>query len=112
MEFDKKYNLNLKAGKDFFIRENHRIPQKMGVDFFVFGKTMYCRGTMEKLPNHEFLHVAQFRKYGTILVVMHYLFFLSVNMIKYRNFGKAFQFVPFEVEARKFEQYREPYKFT
>ena len=46
MSFDTKYNLNLQAGKDFFIKENHRIPQKMGVDFFVFGKTMYCRGKM------------------------------------------------------------------
>jgi hypothetical protein len=106
MEFEKKYNLKLQAGKDFSVKENHRIPQKMGVDFFVFGKTMYCRGKMEKLPNHEFLHVAQFRKYGSILVVMHYLFYLSFNMIKYRNFGKAFQNVPFEVEARKFEENR------
>ncbi len=106
MELDKKYNLNLQAGKDFFIKENHRIPHKMGVGFFVFGKTMYCRGTMGKLPDHEFLHVAQFRKYGSFLVVLHYLFYLSLNMLKYRNFGKAFQQVPFEVEARKFEALR------
>ena len=104
MNFEKKYNLNLQAGKDFFVKENHRIPQKMGVDFFVFGKTMYCRGTMEKLPNHEFLHVAQFRKYGSILVIMHYLFYLLVNMMKYGNFATAFKAVPFEVEARRFEE--------
>ena len=103
MEFEKKYNLNLQPWKDFNVKENHRIPQKMGVDFFVFGRTMYCRGKMEKLPNHEFLHVAQFRKYGSFLVVMHYLFYLSVNMLKYRDFGKAFQFVPFEIEARDFD---------
>jgi len=106
MEFEKKYNLNLKSGVDFKVKENHRIPQKMGVDFFVFGRTMYCRGKMEKLPTHEFLHVAQFRKYGSFLVVLHYLFYLSVNMVKFRNFGKAFQNVPFEVEARKFEEER------
>jgi hypothetical protein len=39
--------------------------------------------------------------------VLHYLFYLSINMIRYRNFGKAFQFVPFEVEAREFEKARE-----
>jgi len=107
MNFEKKYNLNLQAGKDFFIKENHRIPQKMGVDFFVFGKTMYCRGKMGKLPNHEFLHVAQFRKYGSFLVILHYLFYISINMIKYRDFGEAFKAVPFEDEAREFEKSRE-----
>lgn len=104
MDFEKKYNLTLKPGIDFKIRENHRIPQKMNVDFFVFGKTMYCKNKMEKLPDHEYLHVAQFRKYGSFLVVMHYLFYLSVNLIKFRNFGKAFQSVPFEVEARAYEK--------
>ena len=103
MNFKNKYNLKLEAGKDFFVKENHRIPQKMGVDFFVFGKIMYCRGGMEKLPSHEFLHVAQFRKYGSFLVTLHYLFYISVNMLKYRDFGKAFKAVPFEVEARSFE---------
>ncbi len=106
MNFENKYNLNLQAGKDFFTKENHRIPQKMGVDFFVFGRTMYCRGKMEKLPDHEFLHVAQFRKYGSFLVVLHYLFYLSVNMVKFRNFGTAFKAVPFEVEARRYEETR------
>lgn len=107
MTIEKKYNLDLVPGKDFFIKENHRIPQKMGVDFFVFGKTMYCKGKMEKLPFHEFLHIAQFRKYGNFLVILHYLFFISLNMLKYRNFGLAFEAVPFEVEARNFEKSKE-----
>lgn len=104
MEIKEKYNLELKAGKDFSIKENHWLPNKMGADFFVFGKTMYCRNAMTKLPKHEFLHIAQFRKYGSFLVILHYLFYLSKNGLKYRNFGKAFQAVPFEVEARKFEE--------
>ena len=106
MDFDKKYNLNLQAGKDFIIKENHLIPKKMNADFFVFGKTMYCKNKMEKLPDHEYLHVAQFRKYGSFLVVLHYLFYLSLNLIKFRNFGMAFQAVPFEVEARAYEKSR------
>ena len=104
--FEKKYNLDLKPGEDFKIKENHWIPQKMGVDFFVFGNTLYCKSNMQKLPKHEFLHVAQFRKYGSFLVIVHYLFFLSLNIIRYRNFGKAFVEVPFEVESRKFEALR------
>jgi hypothetical protein len=103
-DFEKKYNLKLQPGVDFNIRENHRIPQKMGVDFFVFGRTMYCKGELEKLPQHEFLHVAQFRKYGRFMVIMHYLFYLTINLFKYRDFGKAFTEVPFEVEAREFEK--------
>ena len=103
-DFAKKYNLNLEPGKDFRIKENHSTPEKMGVDFFVFGRTMYCRGKLEVLPKHEYLHVAQFRKYGVVLVLLHYLFFLILNMIKYGKFAKAFEAVPFEVEARKYEK--------
>jgi len=107
MDFAKKYNLNLVAGKDFTIRENHSLPAKIGAEIFVFGRTMYFRNSMTKLPKHEYLHVAQFRKYGRFLVLLHYLFFLGVNMLKYRNFAKAFEAVPFEVEARKFEKENE-----
>jgi len=102
--FEKKYNLRLEAGKDFRVKEHHRIPQKMGVEFFVFGTTLYCSGAMHALPDHEFLHIAQFRKYGRGLVVLHYLFYLSVNILRYRNFAKAFQAVPFEIEARDYER--------
>ncbi len=104
IDFKKTYNLELKAGIDFNLKENHWLPNKMGTDFFVFGKTMYCRGGMQKLPNHEFLHIAQFRKYGTFLVILHYLFYLSKNLIIYRNFKKSFTGIPFEVEARSYEE--------
>lgn len=107
MNIKEKYNLELKPGIDFNIEENHWLPNKMGADFFVFGKTMYCKNTMKALPRHEFLHVAQFRKYGSFLVVLHYLFYLTLNGIKFRDFGKAFKAVPFEIEARKFEENQE-----
>jgi hypothetical protein len=105
--FEEKYNLSLEAGKDFRVIENHRIPQKMGVEFFVFGKTMYCSGTMDALPDHEFLHIAQFKKFGKVLVVLHYFFYLMLNMLRYRNFGAAFQAVPFEIEARDYAKKRQ-----
>ena len=104
MDIKQKYNLNLEPGKDFRIKENHWLPKKMGADIFVFGKTMYFNNEMISLPKHEFLHVAQFRKYGKFLVILHYLFFLTINGIRYRNFGRAFQAVPFEIEARRFEK--------
>lgn len=104
MDFSKKYNLKLQPGIDFKIEEEHSLPAKMGAEIFVFGKTMYFRGKMDKLPKHEYLHVAQFRKYGKILVVLHYLFFLVVNMVRFGKFARAFEAVPFEVEARKYEK--------
>jgi len=104
MELKEKYNLGLQPGKDFRIRENHWLPIKMGAEVFVFGKTMYFSKKMKSLPKHEYLHIAQFRKYGSFLVVLHYLFYLVVNMVRYRNFGMAFKAVPFEIEARGFEK--------
>jgi hypothetical protein len=104
IDLSKKYNLELKAGKDFMIKENHWLPEKMGADFFVFGKIMYCRRSMGTLPDHEFLHIAQFSKYGTILVILHYLLYLSLNLIRFWNFKKAFIAIPFEIEARSYEE--------
>ncbi len=103
-DFARKYRLDLRAGKDFMVRENHRLPVKMGAEIFVFGKTMYCRNSLTEIPRHEYLHIAQFRKYGSLLVLIHYTFYLTVNFLRYRNFGKAFRMVPFEVEARDFEE--------
>ena len=97
-----KYDLNLEEGVDFKVKECHWLPRKMNVDYFVFRKTMYCRNHKVDLPRHEFLHLAQFKKYGTIIVILHYVYFIIKNLIKYRMFSTAFQEIPFEVEARKF----------
>lgn len=107
IDFQKKYNLKLKVGTDFIISENHWIPNKMGVEVFVFGKTMHFMKKMEQIPKHEYLHIAQFKKYGIVLVIFHYLFYLIMNLFKYRNFGKAYLAIPFEVEARDFEKSKE-----
>jgi hypothetical protein len=104
VDLNNKYNLTLKAGIDFNIKENHWLPNKLGTEFFVFGKTLYCRKGMPKLPNHEFLHIAQFRKYGTFLVILHYLFYLSKNLIRFGDFKKAFTGIPFEIEAGSYEE--------
>lgn len=103
MDLEKKYNLELKAGKDFTVKENHWLPNKMGVDIIVFGKVMYCKNKLDEIPMHEFLHVAQFRKYGILLVMLHYFFYVTINIFRYRDISKAFSQVPFEIEARNFE---------
>jgi hypothetical protein len=33
-DLNKKYDLKMKAGKDFSIKENHWLPNKLGTDFF------------------------------------------------------------------------------
>lgn len=98
----KKYNLNLREGEDFRVREDHWLPRMLRAEYFVFGTTLYCQNKKGRLPEHEFLHVAQFAEYGTFAVIMHYLYHGIRNLIKYKNAATAFQEIPFEVEARTF----------
>ena len=98
-----KYNLDLKEGTDFRVKRGHWLPQKFGVECIAFGKTLYCRAVDADVPKHEFLHIVQFSEYGVVRVILHYLFHVGKNLCRFRNFGKAFRAVPFEVEAREFE---------
>ena len=97
------YNLNLKEGVDFKVKRGHWLPKKLGVDYLAFGRMLYFRKVDGVIPKHEFLHLAQFHKYGVIRVVLHYLFHLAMNFYRYRNFRDSFCEVPFEREAREFE---------
>lgn len=97
------YNLELKEGVDFFVKRNHWIPKRMGVDYFAFGKTLYFKNSEKNIPRHEFLHIAQFHKFGTSMVIGHYIYHLVKNLFKFKKFPKAFVEIPFEVEARNYE---------
>jgi len=99
-----KYNLDLEEGRDFEFKRSHWLPKKVGVECIAFGGTLYHRGEDSEVPRHEFLHLAQFHRYGVARVLLHYLFHLVKNRIRYGNFGKAFREVPFEQEAREFEK--------
>lgn len=97
-----KYSLDLKEGVDFRVKEYHWLPRKLSVDYFVFRKTMFCRYGKGKLPKHEFLHLVQFNEYGTMVVLMHYIYYGIKNILKYKSISTAFQEIPFEIEARSF----------
>ncbi|WAC08496.1 MAG: hypothetical protein OS130_04695 [Thermodesulfobacteriota bacterium] len=97
-----KYNIYLKEGVDFNVKEKHWFPQKMNIEYIVVGKSIYCRGYKGKISRHEFLHLAQFKKYGTVIVLMHYIYYGIKNLIKYRKLSTAFREIPFEIEARTF----------
>jgi hypothetical protein len=97
------YNLDLKAGVDFMVKRQHWLPEKIGVECIAFGRTLYVRSSDDRIPKHEFLHIAQFHKYGIAHVVLHYLFHVARNYRRFRNFRDAFREIPFEKEARDFE---------
>jgi hypothetical protein len=98
-----KYNLGLRAGVDFTVKRNHWLPGKLNVACIAFGRTLYLRGSEERIPHHEFLHIAQFHKFGVIRVVCHYLLHLTKNYLRLGSFGESFREVPFEKEARAYE---------
>ena len=98
-----RYNLNLKEGVDFQVKRGHWLPRKLGPECIAFRKTLYCKATDAEVPKHEFLHIVQFARYGTVRVLLHYVYHISKNLFRFRNFGKAFRQVPFEIEARDFE---------
>ena len=98
-----RYHLNLTEGKDFRVRRNHWLPNKLGVAAVAFGTTLYLRSPDAPIPRHEFLHIAQFHKYGVAHVVLHYLFHVARNYRRLGNFSDSFREVPFEKEARDFE---------
>lgn len=97
------YNLNLKEGKDFVMKNNHWLPKKMGVTYFAFGKTLYCVNSESRIPSHEYLHIAQYNKHNIPMVIFHYLQNFIKNYLKSKNPGMAFKEIPFELEAREFE---------
>ena len=99
----KQYNLNLKAGVDFRVCQEHWLPQKLGVAAVAFGSTLYLRSKEECIPQHEFLHIVQFHTFGVVHVVCHYLFHIARNYRRLGNFKESFREIPFEKEARAFE---------
>jgi len=101
---ERKYNLKIKPEKDYYIKENHWLPRKLGIQYFAFGKTLYCNGKIVAIPDHEFLHIAQFRRFGIPRVIVHYLFYLAKNYISSFDFAQSFVNIPFEKEARYYEQ--------
>jgi hypothetical protein len=101
---EKKYNLNLMPERDYSVKENHWLPQKLGIRFLAFGKTLYCDKEVLAIPDHEFLHIVQFNRFGTVRVIMHYLFHLTKNFCTSFDFAESYVNIPFEQEARDYEQ--------
>jgi MoaA/NifB/PqqE/SkfB family radical SAM enzyme len=102
--FQQTYSLNLRPHLDFIIKGRHWLPRKLGVPFVAFARTLYCRDAYTKTPAHEYLHLAQCHRWGLPRFAAHYLFHLVKNWLQTKNLGQAFAQVPFEIEARTYEE--------
>ena len=101
---ESKYNLKIMPERDYCIKESHWLPQKLGIKYLAFGKTLYCDEKVQTIPDHEFLHIAQFHRFGKARVIMHYLLHLTKNYVTSLNFAESYVNIPFEKEARYYEQ--------
>jgi len=100
-----KYNLGLKETVDFEFKRDHWLPNLLGPPYIAFRKTLYGKKGHDEVPLHEYLHLAQFDKFGAPRVLLHYLGHIARAVSEGANFKDAFVGVPFEVEARAFEKY-------
>jgi len=98
------YHLDIQEGVHFRVKRGHWLPRRLGVDCVAFGRVLYLQRPDAPIPRHEFLHLVQFRTYGIPRVVCHYLFHAAQNYRQCRNLAKAFRDIPFEREARAFEE--------
>jgi MoaA/NifB/PqqE/SkfB family radical SAM enzyme len=102
--FERKYPLGLRRGVDYTVREDAPLARRLGVRYLALGSTLFSSGAVSEVPHHEFLHLAQFHRFGVPRVILHYLRHLIANLARTGRFGQAFRDVPFEVEARAYER--------
>ncbi len=100
-----KYNLALQEDVDFEFKRNHWLPNLLGPPYIAFRSTLYGKEGHSEVPLHEYLHLAQFDKFGARRVLQHYLVHITGALREGTSFKDAFASVPFEVEARAFEKY-------
>jgi len=71
-----------------------------GSDGFTFGRHVFTRpGVSQSLINHEAVHVAQYAQNGIPKFLAVYLCDFLKNLVKYRNFDKAYRNIRYEKEA-------------
>jgi MoaA/NifB/PqqE/SkfB family radical SAM enzyme len=102
--FDRKYRLGLRRGVDYAVREHSWVARRLQIPYLALGSTLFSSGAVSEVPHHEFLHLAQFCRFGVMRVVLHYLRHGIGNLVRCGELGKAFRDVPFEVEARAYER--------
>jgi MoaA/NifB/PqqE/SkfB family radical SAM enzyme len=102
--FGRKYRLGLRRGVDYAVREHSWLAKRLQAGYLALGSTLYSSGAVQDVPHHEFLHLAQFRRFGVPRVILHYVRHGIGNLVRCRDLGRAFREVPLEVEARAYER--------
>ena len=104
--FAARYPLDLAPGVDFELHDGHWLPRLLGSEYVALGTTLYAREAGAGVPDHELLHLAQFRRHGRLRVLGHYLRHAVPKLIANGDLAEAFRQVPFEVEARAYAELR------
>jgi len=102
--FARKYQLGLRRGVDYAVREHSWVAKRLRIRYLALGSTLLSSGAVSEVPHHGFLHLAQFRRFGVLRVIFHYVRHGVGNLVRCGELGKAFRDVPFEAEARAYEQ--------
>jgi MoaA/NifB/PqqE/SkfB family radical SAM enzyme len=102
--FERKYPLGLARGVDYAVREHSWLARRLNVRYLALGSTLHASGPVAGVPHHEFLHLAQFRRFGVPRVLAHYVRHAAAGFVRHRDLGRAFREVPFEVEARAYDR--------
>ena len=102
--FERKYRLTIERGVDYAVREHSWLAKRLNVRYLALGSTLHASGAVTDVPRHEFLHLAQFRRFGVLRVVAHYVRHAVAGLARHRHVGRAFRDIPFEVEARAYER--------
>jgi len=91
-------------------KENSRLPAILSkispieIGAITLGIIIFSRGDLtRRVKQHETIHYYQWRELLFIGFLILYPVFWLVGMLKYRDGGKAYRAIPFEVEAYTYD---------
>jgi hypothetical protein len=87
---------------------SHWLPILLLTKGVTIGNTIYYKGSINSVPmelkRHERCHIEQYRKYGLVGFLAIYLLCYTKGRLKGKGHWKAYEDIPFEIEARKCEK--------
>ncbi|TKJ17905.1 hypothetical protein CEE44_05285 [Candidatus Woesearchaeota archaeon B3_Woes] len=88
------------------IRYNHWLPRlfkKNGITLYpyIFIRHSEPISFKKRITHHEWIHIIQIRKKGFFQFYFKWLIELLINILKYKNYNKAYKNISYEVEAYK-----------
>lgn len=102
-DFRAYYDLTLVPGIDYTVFPSHWLAKYTNLPIIAWGRALYFKEPLTYLPYHEYLHLAQFHKFGIFRVLCHYIYHGGINWLQTRKLKTAFAQIPFEVEARQYQ---------